>query len=40
LEVSNIGPQAKGLAERFVWHVSQHRNWDRELDGLADQVAA
>lgn len=40
LKVSSVGPQAKGLAERFIWHVSQHRNWNRELDGLADQVAA
>ena len=40
LKVSNVGPSAKGLAEQFIWHVSQHRNWQRELDGLADQIAA
>lgn len=40
LKVSNVGPDAKGLAEQFVWHVSRHRNWQRELDGLSDLVAA
>lgn len=40
LKVGNVGPDSKGLAEQFIWHVSQHRNWQRELDGLADQIAA
>ncbi|KAJ5892869.1 hypothetical protein N7504_009560 [Penicillium tannophilum] len=40
LSVKDIGPESKGLAEQFIWHVSRHRNWQRELDGLADQVAA
>jgi catalase len=40
LTVNNVAPDAKGLAEQFVWHVSRHRNWARELDGLSDQVAA
>lgn len=40
LKVSKVGPDAKGLAEQFVWHVSRHRNWQRELDGLSDLVAA
>ncbi|KAJ6164788.1 hypothetical protein N7470_003460 [Penicillium chermesinum] len=40
LKVDQVGPDAKGLAEQFIWHVSRHRNWARELDGLADQIAA
>lgn len=40
LKVNNVAPDSKGLAEQFVWHVSRHRNWARELDGLSDQVAA
>ncbi|KAJ5895340.1 hypothetical protein N7495_007031 [Penicillium taxi] len=40
LKVADIGPDSKTLAEQFIWHVSCHRNWQRELDGLADQIAA
>lgn len=40
LNVKQVGPDSKGLAEQFIWHVSRHRNWQRELDGLADQIAA
>ncbi|KAJ5144892.1 hypothetical protein N7448_002284 [Penicillium atrosanguineum] len=40
LKVDKVGPDSKGLAEQFVWHVSRHRNWARELDGLADQIPA
>lgn len=40
LKVGTAGPDAKGLAEQFIWHISRHRNWARELDGLSDQVAA
>ena len=40
LEVSDVGPNSKTLAEQFIWHISRHRNWQRELDGLSDQVAA
>lgn len=40
LKVANVGPDAKGLAERFIWHISRHRTWARELDGLSDQIAA
>jgi len=40
LKVSNVGPDAKGLAEQFIWHISRHRNWQRELDGLSDVIAA
>ncbi|KAF9892334.1 catalase A [Aspergillus nanangensis] len=31
---------SKGVAEQFIWQISRHRNWDRELKGLADQVPA
>jgi catalase len=37
---SDVGPDSKGLAEKFIWHISRHRNWQRELDGLSDQIAA
>jgi catalase len=40
LDVQKVGPDSKTLAGQFIWHVSQHRNWQRELDGLADQIAA
>ncbi|KAJ5942732.1 hypothetical protein N7516_002900 [Penicillium verrucosum] len=40
LKVGTVGPDSKGLAEQFIWHISRHRNWARELDGLSDQVAA
>ena len=29
---------AKGFIENFFYQISQHRNWQRELDGLAGQV--
>lgn len=40
LKVRDVGPESKGVAEKFIWHISRHRNWQRELDGLSDQVAA
>ncbi|KAJ5338697.1 hypothetical protein N7452_005425 [Penicillium brevicompactum] len=40
LKVGTIGPDSKGLAEQFIWNVSRHRNWARELDGLSVQIAA
>lgn len=29
---------AKGFLENYFYEISMHKNWDRELDGLADQV--
>ncbi|EAW13378.1 spore-specific catalase CatA [Aspergillus clavatus NRRL 1] len=41
LKVSaNASKDSKGFAEQFIWHISRHRNWQRELDGLVDEVAA
>lgn len=40
LKVSDVSKDSKGLAEQFIWHVSRHRNWQRELDGLSDEIAA
>lgn len=37
---SNIGPDSRGFVDQFVWQISRHRNWQRELDGLIDEVAA
>lgn len=34
-----IAQGAKGFLERFFYAVSQHKNWDRELQGLSTQVA-
>ena len=34
-----IGPSEKGILANFAYEVSQHRNWKRELDGLASKVA-
>ena len=34
-----IGPSEKGIVANFAYEVSQHRNWKRELDGLASKVA-
>ncbi|KAJ4512085.1 catalase 1 [Exophiala dermatitidis] len=33
-----LAKEATDFTSKFFWHISQHRNWDRELDGLADQV--
>lgn len=38
-EVLQVAKGAKGFLEQFVYAVSQHRCWDRELDGLAMMVA-
>ncbi|KAI9044243.1 catalase-domain-containing protein [Aspergillus affinis] len=37
---STIGPDSQGFVDRFIWQISQHRNWQRELDGLIDEVEA
>ncbi|KAH8430287.1 catalase 1 [Aspergillus melleus] len=37
---STIGPDSQGFVDRFIWQISRHRNWQRELDGLIDEVAA
>lgn len=38
-DVLNAAKDAKGFLEKFVYNVSQHRCWQRELDGLSTQVA-
>lgn len=38
-EAIKIGKGAKGFLENFFYSIAQHRNWDRELDGLNTQVA-
>lgn len=38
-EVVQAVKGAKHFLDQFVYAVSQHRCWDRELDGLSDQVA-
>lgn len=38
-ETIQIIKDGKGLIEKFFWQISQHRNWDRQLDGLTDMVS-
>ncbi|KAM0246134.1 hypothetical protein ACHAP5_004916 [Fusarium lateritium] len=38
-EIVTVASDAKGFLEKFVYNISQHRNWQRELDGLSTQVA-
>jgi catalase len=38
-DVVTVAKEAKGFLEKFVYAVSQHRCWQRELDGLNMMVA-
>jgi catalase len=38
-EVVNVAKGAKGFLEKFIYNVSMHRCWQRELDGLITSVA-
>ncbi|KAJ3537357.1 hypothetical protein NM208_g6349 [Fusarium decemcellulare] len=38
-EIVNVAKNAKGFLEKFVYTISQHRCWQRELDGLSTMVA-
>lgn len=38
-DVINVAKEGKGFLEKFIYAVSQHRCWERELDGLAMMVA-
>jgi catalase len=38
-EVVEVAKGAKGFLEKFVINVSNHRCWQRELDGLSTMVA-
>jgi catalase len=38
-DVVNVAQGAKGFLEKFIYSVSQHKNWARELDGLSTSVA-
>ncbi|KAF7556881.1 hypothetical protein G7Z17_g1163 [Cylindrodendrum hubeiense] len=38
-EIVTVAKSAKGFLERFVYVMSQHRCWQRELDGLSTMVA-
>ncbi|KAL4811819.1 catalase-domain-containing protein [Aspergillus spinulosporus] len=40
MTLSKAHPAAKRVAEQFIWHISRHRNWARELDELSGQIAA
>lgn len=39
VDVFKIGPGPKGFASNFAYEISKHRCWEREMDGLATQVA-
>jgi len=38
-EAVEIAKGSAGFLEKFFYAIAQHRNWDRELDGLHSQVA-
>ncbi|KIK49559.1 hypothetical protein CY34DRAFT_796992 [Suillus luteus UH-Slu-Lm8-n1] len=38
-DVLNIVPDTRGFASNFAFQISQHRCYERELDGLTEQVA-
>ncbi|EON98254.1 putative catalase 1 protein [Phaeoacremonium minimum UCRPA7] len=38
-EAISIAKGATGFLEQFFFSIAQHRNWDRELDGLSTMVA-
>lgn len=38
-ESFTIAKEGVGFVDKFLYSISQHRNWDRELDGLSTQVA-
>lgn len=38
-ETITMAKEAKNFVDTFFFGISQHRNWDRELDGLSSQVA-
>ncbi|KAK7420385.1 catalase 1 [Neonectria punicea] len=38
-EIGSVAKNAKGFVENFVYQISQHRCWQRELDGLSTMVA-
>ncbi|KXJ88827.1 catalase [Microdochium bolleyi] len=38
-EIVTIAKEGAGFLEKFWYQISQHRNWQRELDGLNTQVA-
>ncbi|KAF5352195.1 hypothetical protein D9758_009253 [Tetrapyrgos nigripes] len=39
MEAVKIAKEGSSFLEKFFYEISQHRNWDRELDGLNAQVA-
>lgn len=39
IDATKIGPGSKGFAANFAYEISKHRCWERELDGLTEQVA-
>ncbi|CAN8097643.1 unnamed protein product [Discula destructiva] len=38
-ETITVAKEAKNFVDKFFFGISQHRNWDRELDGLSAMVA-
>ena len=38
-EAVEMASGAKDFVDAYFFAISQHKNWDRELDGLADMVA-
>lgn len=38
-ETVKIAKEGKGFVEEYFFQISQHKNWARELDGLAEMVS-
>jgi len=38
-ETVRIAREAKNFVDRYFFHISQHKNFDRELKGLSMMVA-
>lgn len=38
-DVLEIGPKETGFAANFAYAISQHRYYEREMDGLTSRVA-
>jgi catalase len=39
IDVASIGPNSKGFTSSLAYEISKHRCWERETDGLTQQVA-
>lgn len=38
-DLPKFGSDSKGFVSNFAYHISQHRCYEREMDGLTEMVA-